>query len=124
MLKDCERCGDEYRPPTQNTRYCPVCRIARDLSTMKEGFSKECENCNKEFFPIRRSYALCPDCTVIRHNGEAECALCHQKNRLAPGLQQTCIFCVSASAVNRSSYRKTLVRLISEKIKEKSKQRK
>ena len=116
-MKSCERCGDDYRPPTTNTKLCPICRIVRDLGSMRS--ARACDNCEKHFYPIRKSYLLCPECTVIRGRGDVECALCGHKNQLAPGLKETCIFCVSESQKNRASYRKTLVAITAEKIKQK-----
>lgn len=120
-MRKCERCGDEYRPPTANTRYCPPCRVARDIGSMRVDYARECDICGGKFYPIRASYKFCADCTVIRGNADQECALCGEKNKLAPGLAQTCIFCVTSSAKHRASYHKTLLKLIAEKIKEKSK---
>lgn len=73
----CEDCGAERKTRYSNTKYCLVCRMARNLKFIAAATSK-CGVCDKSFAPLKRGEVLCGECDDIPASGDPRgtCGLC------------------------------------------------
>lgn len=110
----CKKCGDEFNKFPANRLLCAACQSLRDLQ-FRPGLHRKCEVCEEQFWPSRTTYHRCPDCSVfepIKPDKYPACSECGKHKRTAPGLPNTCISCVSASAEAQKRYELQLARRI------------
>lgn len=66
---------------------------------------RKCGGCGHVFWPLRKGHYACYWCQDRRAgHRDTSCSRCHQNNMIAPGLETTCVGCVTESAKNRDSY--------------------
>lgn len=73
----CADCSRERETRYANTKYCLVCRLARNLQFLGERTS-QCIVCENRFAPLSRNDDLCGVCDNFPASGEptGTCALC------------------------------------------------
>lgn len=74
----CSDCGQARKTRYSNTKYCILCRMARNLKFIGETILK-CKACGEEFAPLKRGDIMCGKCDNIPAAGDphGECGLCH-----------------------------------------------
>lgn len=85
----CEDCGHPTQTIRENTKYCAVCRLIRDLPYVAKQHDKaKCALCTAEFARLDVRDPLCGDCTPPNtKHGIAECAFCKtEQPRFRPEL--------------------------------------
>lgn len=74
----CADCGEERRGP-KNTKYCHMCRLARDAEFWT-GKTVKCRKdhggCGQAFAPINRNDSLCGKCNPGVSAWRGNCVLC------------------------------------------------
>lgn len=76
----CADCGQPYETARKNTKYCRVCRLARNLAFLKDS-TYTCFVCSEEYAPLERqpeSWRVCGPCEprAWPHDHAGDCALC------------------------------------------------
>lgn len=91
----CADCSSSFEAKRSNTKYCPACRLYRDLIFIKDS-TEECWCCESKFSPTKRGMIVCAPCGEHQYK-RAHCAFCEQDDRpiLMPGLA-VCIHCAFA----------------------------
>lgn len=75
---DCEDCGHPYETVRDNTKYCPICRLALDLKFIDDKVAN-CWVCEREFAPIGRGDKTCAACCYQpKKHGTITCSFCKQ----------------------------------------------
>lgn len=79
----CMDCGAKRMARIRTTRYCRLCRFARNLEAYANPATqrnkiKDCCNCHKPFLPISRGDALCGPCSIAPLRLRGTCVNCEQ----------------------------------------------
>lgn len=79
----CADCGANRTARIRTTKYCRLCRFARDLEAYAnpqtlDGKMKDCYNCNDSFLPVSRGDSICGPCTVAPLRRRGVCVNCNQ----------------------------------------------
>lgn len=94
---DCADCGEPTTATRKNARYCPVCRLFRNLIYLGSN-RQTCASCETKFAPLTVNERLCSDCdlTTAKRQG-GSCAICEQRGvpLVAEGVA-ICIYCARA----------------------------
>ena len=114
--RECKTCGDPFYTYHRQATNCIPCRVLNDY-TPNSTTDKNCFACGKVFYPIRRTYQLCYQCTTLPGKGVAPCNICGEYNLTAPGMENTCVACVTYSLKNRQAYISALIKRRAELIR-------
>lgn len=76
----CSDCGRERKTRNKTTKYCLLCRYARNLKWLKET-TVECALGDHRFAPLKRGDEVCGKCDMITSDFEpiADCSFCDRK---------------------------------------------
>lgn len=94
----CADCGQATATKRQNTKYCPLCRLLRDLLYVG-GMKRECWICEREYAPLtykRDPSEMCGECDTLTRNRyvEGDCSYCQQhKHNLLNSDVRVCVRC-------------------------------
>lgn len=109
LIINCVDCGWPRITARKNTKYCYVCRLARNLAFAKDRTFK-CVDCGKTKLQVTRNEDLCKECDeystpegVVDH-----CAFCERDDqRLLGNTTRVCVSCIHDPR-KRSSIRTAL----------------
>lgn len=105
----CSDCGQEYAAKRKNVKFCPTCRLYRDLLYLKISTTK-CWACDARFAPTKRGQIACADCGAHEHR-RGHCAICKHDDR--PMLTDDLAVCTHCAFDPKR--RQLLVRAVAEK---------
>jgi len=94
----CEDCGSPRLTKYANTKYCEVCRLARNLNFMK-GQKFTCGVSGNKYAPIKRNQSVSLTCDPYSTPGgvTGECGVCNTKNaRLYGEHVRVCVECLDS----------------------------
>jgi len=76
----CADCSESFTTTRKNAKYCPACRLYRDLTYIKDTV-QECWACDEKFSPTKRGQNICAPCGEHQHPHRGHCSFCAQDDR-------------------------------------------
>lgn len=94
----CEDCGAPRMTKYGNTKYCEICRLARNLNFMK-GQKFKCGVSGKRYAPVKRNQGVCLECDPYSTPGgpQGDCPVCGTDDtRLYGEHVRVCVSCMDS----------------------------
>lgn len=93
----CEDCGSPRLTKYANTKYCEICRLARNLNFMR-GQKFTCAVSKNRFAPIKRGQIVSLTCDPYALPGSVEgtCGICEKDGKLYGEHVRVCVECLDS----------------------------
>jgi hypothetical protein len=107
----CADCGQSHEVRRSNAKYCPTCRLFRNLVYLK-GRTTKCVSCEDRFAVMHANDNLCSKCDFLSENNpRGHCAICKAADvRLVKGALAVCLACAKSE-----EHRDTVLRSLAQR---------